>query len=69
MKLVIITDTGEHTEARCDRCRHWHESSTFQWCGRLKQAEDFEPKPERTCVYGTLYTAPEHGCALFEVKP
>lgn len=23
MKLVVIIDTGEQVEARCDRCRHW----------------------------------------------
>jgi hypothetical protein len=23
MKLLLITDTGEQIEARCDGCRHW----------------------------------------------
>jgi hypothetical protein len=31
MKLVVISDTGESVEARCDGCRHWKAKSEWGW--------------------------------------
>lgn len=47
MKLVVITDTGEQVEARCDGCRHWGTGAAraFCWDDDGKQCE----LPQRYC--------------------
>lgn len=42
MKFVIISDTGEQIEARCDVCRHWAslvEVGRLRPCGATRHAQ------------------------------
>lgn len=44
MKLVVITDTGEQIEARCDVCRHWDSGLERQRFAGIYEdgSEDYE---------------------------
>lgn len=70
MKLVLITDTGERIEARCDRCRHWEGGEVCQsiqpWSGAVPHNGAWiDLTKDDGAVLGTR---PDFGCALFEVK-
>jgi hypothetical protein len=72
VKLVVITDTGETIEARCDGCRHWR--GIGKWtdvCKRIVQDTDgvaFLENGDYASSAPALHTAPSWGCRSFEAK-
>lgn len=60
VKLVVITDTGESVEARCDACRHWLRYFGGGACDELSVNTGEGPMH--------LNTTDRFGCVLFEPK-
>lgn len=63
MKLLLVSDTGESVEVRCDRCARWARLlGVAGKCGA--------PYGEKFAIEGgtRLTTMFDFGCALFERK-
>lgn len=54
MKLVVISDTGEQIEARCDRCRHWKPEPD----GLIRVGRDLGYRAAEEPGYGRCSSAP-----------
>lgn len=69
MKLVVITDTGEQIEARCDGCRHWKRLRGDEGvCEKLSRGADLagtSPEWGVPCDFGT---SEAFACVYFERK-
>ncbi len=71
MKLVVITDTGEQVEVRCDACRHWNAAALSVDPGFAYCRKAWTGPPADDPGFGSrapLVTSAGFGCVLFGRK-